>query len=155
MNINEISIGDKIKRIRTEKGITQKKLAEMAGIATITIQQYEANKYKPKLEQLKKIATALDVPLYELSDLNLEQLNIIELININEKEEKLLNFDNKERHHLLIYHYNKLDRIGRDCLMEIISNLIILNSKGQEEASKRVAELTEIKKYNLSSSKEN
>lgn len=58
-----MTIGQNIKKIRKEKGITQRQLGEMTGIATITIQQYEANKYKPKIEQLKKIANALDVTL--------------------------------------------------------------------------------------------
>ena len=35
-------------------------------MATGTIQQYELNKREPRREQLQKIATALNVPLYEL-----------------------------------------------------------------------------------------
>ena len=49
-----------------EKGYTQKQLAEKCGMATGTIQQYELNKREPRREQLQKIATALNVPLYEL-----------------------------------------------------------------------------------------
>ena len=52
--------------IRKEKGYTQKQLAEKCGMATGTIQQYELNKREPRREQLQKIATALNVPLYEL-----------------------------------------------------------------------------------------
>ena len=64
-----------------------------------------------------------------------------------ELEYKKLNHDNESRHHLLVYHYNSLGQVGRDSLMEILANLKILNEEGQKEASKRVQELTEIKKY--------
>jgi transcriptional regulator with XRE-family HTH domain len=55
-----------MQKIRKEKGYTQKQLAEKCGMATGTIQQYELNKREPRREQLQKIATALNVPLYEL-----------------------------------------------------------------------------------------
>ena len=60
-----MAIGEEIKRNRKRQGLTQKKLAELTGIAEITIRQYEAGKYAPKLEQVKKIAAALNVPLGE------------------------------------------------------------------------------------------
>lgn len=56
-----MDIGDIIRKLRKEKGLTQKKLAELTGIAEITIRQYEAKKYIPKTEQLKKICRILDV----------------------------------------------------------------------------------------------
>lgn len=56
-----MDIGDIIKKLRKEKGITQKKLAEMTGLAEITIRQYEAKKFVPKQQQLDKICVALDV----------------------------------------------------------------------------------------------
>ena len=61
-----MSIGKNIKAIRKEKGLTQKKLAELSGIAEITIRQYEAEKYRPKVEQLDKLAAALDVSLLDI-----------------------------------------------------------------------------------------
>lgn len=56
-----MDIGDIIKKLRKEKGLTQKKLAELTGLAEITIRQYEAKKYIPKTQQLEKICQALDV----------------------------------------------------------------------------------------------
>ena len=61
-----MTLGQIMQKIRKEKGYTQKQLAEKCGMATGTIQQYELNKREPRREQLQKIATALDVPLYEL-----------------------------------------------------------------------------------------
>lgn len=61
-----MTLGQIMQKIRKEKGYTQKQLAEKCGVATGTIQQYELNKREPRREQLQKIATALNVPLYEL-----------------------------------------------------------------------------------------
>ncbi len=58
--------GKLIKEARKKVGFTQKKLAETAGIATITIQQYESGKRQPRLEQLMKIAEVLNVNVEEL-----------------------------------------------------------------------------------------
>lgn len=59
--------GDYIKIARQKAGLTQKQLAEKVGLATITIQQYERNLREPRLENLKKIAHALNIPPEDLS----------------------------------------------------------------------------------------
>lgn len=65
--------GDKIKSYRTQQGYTQKQLAEKAGIATISIQQYELNTRSPKIGTLQKIASALNLPVDAIrSDSDLE-----------------------------------------------------------------------------------
>ena len=56
-----MDISDNIRRIRKEKGLTQKKLGELCKIAEPTIRRYEAGTLKPKLETIEKIATALGV----------------------------------------------------------------------------------------------
>lgn len=55
--------GDMIRKYRTEKGLTQKKLGELCGIADSAIRRYEAGNANPKIETLQKIADALDVPV--------------------------------------------------------------------------------------------
>ena len=54
-----MTIGEKIKTARIEKGLTQKKLGVLSGIAEPTIRRYEAGKLNPKKETLKKIADGL------------------------------------------------------------------------------------------------
>ena len=56
-----MSIGENIKNIRMQKGLTQKQLAEKSGVAEITIRQYESDKREPKITQLQKIIIALDL----------------------------------------------------------------------------------------------
>ena len=67
MGINEVvQIGNRIKDYRKSKGFTQKELALRANIPYSTYSNYENNNREPNREQLQKIATALNVPLYEL-----------------------------------------------------------------------------------------
>lgn len=61
-----MDIGDIIKKLRKENGITQKQLAQMTGLAEITIRQYEAKKYVPKQAQLQKLCDALGVDINSL-----------------------------------------------------------------------------------------
>lgn len=68
--MSDTTIGWKIKMFRKLRGLTQAQLAEKSGVATISIHQYEADKRKPRLEQLEKIADALDVNLNSLIDLS-------------------------------------------------------------------------------------
>lgn len=74
-NITEVAkmaIGEQIKQLRKQQHLTQKQLSEKSGIAEITIRQYEADRYNPKIEALKRLATALNC---EVSDID-ESLTI-------------------------------------------------------------------------------
>lgn len=55
-----------IRDLRKKKNLTQKQLANKAGIAQSTVSDIEDGTKSPKLETLDKIATALDMPTYEL-----------------------------------------------------------------------------------------
>ena len=61
-----MTIGENIKRLRKERGLTQKKLGELCGIAEPNIRKYENSKQNPKLETAEKIAVALGVTAFEL-----------------------------------------------------------------------------------------
>jgi transcriptional regulator with XRE-family HTH domain len=59
-------IGDRIKAIRKDKGITQTDLALKAGISRTYLADLEGNRYNPSLSILKVIATALNVKLSDI-----------------------------------------------------------------------------------------
>ena len=60
-------IGDKIKEVREEKGITQYRLSQLTGINRSTIKRYEENYIKKiSLENLIKICNALEVDIKEI-----------------------------------------------------------------------------------------
>ena len=56
-------IGERIKELRKSKGVSQKELAQKAGLSIGSIQGYEQGRYNPKLEAIAKIAGALGVDL--------------------------------------------------------------------------------------------
>ena len=58
--------GENIKKYRKKRGLTQKELGQLCGIAETTIRRYELGSLNPKYETLEKIAKALDI---EVSDL--------------------------------------------------------------------------------------
>lgn len=61
-------IGDKIKQIRKQAGLTQKELAEQLGTTQQNLAQYENGKRRPKIETIEKIADALKIPVGHLLD---------------------------------------------------------------------------------------
>ena len=63
-----MTIGERIKQARKAKGITQRELAEMLEVSPGCFHQWESRKRNPKLETIRKIASALDVDVYSLID---------------------------------------------------------------------------------------
>lgn len=65
-----MTIGEKIKFLRQKKGLTQKQLGDLCGMADSAIRRYESGRANPKIETLQKIADALDIKISELISLN-------------------------------------------------------------------------------------
>lgn len=61
-----MTIGDSIKRIRTQKGMTQKQLGDLLGVSVQTVSAYESGRRRPKMETLSRFADALGVSELEL-----------------------------------------------------------------------------------------
>lgn len=59
--VSAMTLGEKIKYYREQLGITQGKLAELAGIHPVSIRKYETNKMQPQPSQIERISTALGV----------------------------------------------------------------------------------------------
>ncbi len=62
-----MTIGDKIRYLRTRMGITQGELADLSGIHPVSIRKYETNKMTPQAQQIEKIAEALGVSSFAIS----------------------------------------------------------------------------------------
>lgn len=61
-----MTTGEKIKKRRLELGITQKELADKINVRYQTLQFWETGKRKPKIDNIKKIADALEMDFTEL-----------------------------------------------------------------------------------------
>ncbi|RKI42436.1 XRE family transcriptional regulator [bacterium D16-51] len=94
-----MTVSENIKRIRKEKGLTQKKLGELCGINEANIRKYENGRQKPKIETLEKIANALGVSYLQL----LENYNIN---HFDPKNVKTIKEQNPDLYHFLCDYAN-------------------------------------------------
>ena len=115
--------GAKIKEVRIRKGLTQKQLGDLCGIADSNIRKYENNKQNPKIETVKKIASALGV--------GIEVLEGLETFDSGEEFTKRRN--------------EILNRISNK---DTINNTFnIMNEKGQQKLAEYAEDLAKIPEY--------
>ena len=128
MGINEVvQIGNRIRKFRIERGLSQKEMAKLTGIPYSTYSNYENNNREPNLAQLRKIANILGISpqnlVFEGSiyteinfDADEEAASYLEIIKNLEK----MNFDGiKETEHYTKYllsdsRYTKPDEPPQD-----------------------------------------
>jgi transcriptional regulator with XRE-family HTH domain len=83
--IGDMNFGQKLRKLRIEKGLTQQELAERLGYKTNSyVSDVESGHFIPSRDKLKKIARALDVPFKVLEDMLLESR--LEALGIKEPE---------------------------------------------------------------------
>ena len=61
-----LQLGKNLKRIRTEKGISQGDIVRTLGVSRSFISNIENGKTNPTLATIAKLAKALDVPIEDL-----------------------------------------------------------------------------------------
>lgn len=61
-----ISVGERIRQLRTEKGMTQEQLAAALNTTKAAISRYELSQRELRFSQAQAIADALDVPVFTL-----------------------------------------------------------------------------------------
>lgn len=121
MDTETKEIGQNIRAERKKKGLTQVIVAEKAGIAVNSLRLYEAGKRHPNLEQLRKIALAIGVPVSDLVGAGF-------WLSISEADKEAMFSEDPTKVYLL-------------------AAFSQLNEEGQSKALERVEELTEIPKY--------
>jgi transcriptional regulator with XRE-family HTH domain len=62
------SLGDRLRRLRRERSLTQEELAHLCGVSQEMIAKTEQGRRHPRVTVLARLAGALDVPLSELID---------------------------------------------------------------------------------------
>ena len=74
MEINNVTIGNRIKELRTSKNLTQEDIAKMVKESKATISNYEKGKVSPPIELLIKLAERYDVSIDWLCGLSNEEI---------------------------------------------------------------------------------
>lgn len=81
-SIERLNLARTIKKYRKARKLTMEQLSEKSGINLSTLKKYETDNRNPKLEQLSKIAEALEVSVFEFLDIEVKSVNdIISLVN--------------------------------------------------------------------------
>lgn len=125
-----MEIGERIRLARKDKGLSQKALAVKANLSTTAIQNYEYGKYKPKVEQVERIANALGVTAVDL--MGIEYFDAT--IDTGQIRKEIDALDSIE------FAY------GKDAL-QLMTDYLSLNEQGKRKASEYLTDLTEQPKY--------
>lgn len=75
LDLGKESMGQRIARLRKERGYTQVELAEKIGIIQALVSDYERDKLRPHAEMVARFARALDVSADELLGLKKTKAN--------------------------------------------------------------------------------
>lgn len=68
------NLGQRVKHLREQNNLTQKELAEKAGITRNYISSIETGRYSPSIETLQKIADALEETVLNILDNRVESM---------------------------------------------------------------------------------
>jgi transcriptional regulator with XRE-family HTH domain len=61
-----VKFGDRVRRLRKARGLTQLELAELLGVGRSYLSQIERGKRDPGLRMIKSISDGLGIPIFEL-----------------------------------------------------------------------------------------
>ena len=143
-----MDMGKRIKEARKQAGLTQKELAQKLGLATGTVQQYELNKRSPRIEQLKEIASVLDVTLeYLLGHENIKTKKVLRAV-LNENGKELEDLLGLERGSIVSF-YEKRDLKKRYFRDEKVEEILEKLDKLKPEAQILVFNQTSVLLDNL------
>lgn len=167
-----MTMGERIKRIRKQKGLTQHELGELLGVTQSMIAAYENNARNPKFETIKKIAAALGTststlmgstqPTEQFRQMNhnLEGFGNFLLESAKEHDKEYVKYY-LEYLAFIINHSNNNESLSLKKSEENIKNAILdsynkLNITGKQIAADCIEGLTNIEKYTiLEDSKDN
>lgn len=110
-----MTTGENIRRIRKERGLTQKQLGELVGASEAYIRAYESGRRNPKPSSLEKIAKALAVNPEVLANSDFDGIKAMH---------KLFQVFRQYDGHLFEYQ----DKDGNDMVGISFGTLILMNS---------------------------
>ena len=56
------NFGERLKKLRKKAGLTQEELSETLGISCMTVRRWESERSIPRIDEIRRIAQALNVP---------------------------------------------------------------------------------------------
>ena len=99
-------LGEKIKKYREEKKMTQMEVAEVLEVNPATISKYEAGTLEPNIESLKKLSELFEISIDQLvkeDKFDISKINVLEVL----KEQKSMKLKGNLYHNTqIIFAYN-------------------------------------------------
>lgn len=108
--------GDKLKKIRIERNMTQEALAEFLGTSKQVISRYETNQRTPKITVTQEYAAKLQVPLLYLIDDNIHSVGEALRLDLTKNDD--FSFTNEEKD--IIKKYRSLTPEGKETVDTIL-----------------------------------
>lgn len=125
-----MNLGERIKKARKEKKLSQAQLGSELGVSGSMIGQYENNLRNPKLETVQRIAAALDV------DVNW----LMNGYTLDERRQAMID-------------YAKNRRVEVQAEKQILDGLRLLNAEGKIKIADYIDDLVKSGKYQIQHSK--
>lgn len=127
-------LANKIKTYRKLKNMSALELSEKSGINLSTIKKYETDGRNPKIEQIQKIADALEVSIFEFLDIEIKSISdILSLLNkMNDSTSMNWNIDDKTGKVSLSFEMSELNKVVCDYMLiknDCSDFLVIENQK--------------------------
>ena len=108
-----MTIGENIRRLRKEKGLTQKQLGERCGMKEANVRKYELDKGNPKIETIKRIASALGVNAIDIMGMQYFDL----ITDLDELRNELSELDQFEKLFISLYGESEYTSFQQYCLL--------------------------------------
>ena len=139
------AFGNRIKAAREKVGLNQSQLAQLAGITKAAVSRYESGLREPRVEHLKAIANALNIPINDLTDEILINIPLPDYSAklLTEQEYNRLAAAEKERYDLRLLADTFPDKLQQ----KFTETYQKLNKIGKVEAIIRITELLQFSKY--------
>lgn len=128
-----------MRRARKEQKITQEKLAQILNVNRATISKYETGIIEPSISQLQTISSCLGVSFSKLAGSKVSTAYDEGFKDGSEAEEW--------QNHVIDELRKQEGYTGSEIEGQLIAAFSHLNPSGQQEAVKRVEELTEVPRY--------
>lgn len=135
--------GEKILRLREEKEMKQKELADLVGITEASLSRYENNKRTPSGEIISKIATALEVSTDYLLGLT-DNTNLTPEVIIPQEysdkykvtsRDKNQYIEKMKKYNVAFFENENLDETDKKEMLDVMTE-IFWNAKAQNKRKK-------------------
>lgn len=115
-----MNFGERIKKIRLEQGLSQSELGKRMDITQQAVAKYERLTEQPKLETVRRLAEALNVPMGDLVA-NWSDYNTSEIITDLEENDRAVHLNRQAR--LIARYYEELNALGQSKAIEQVEML--------------------------------